>query len=207
MAKGAVFAATPALDQAPALTLPPEAAKAVRVAYRAARVILEYGSGGSTALAADMPGKTVFSVESDGAWATGLRDWFTANPPKADKVVVHHANVGPTGKWGMPTEPDHWQNFHDYPLSVWRLPDFEHPDAVLVDGRFRAACFLHVLFAITRPVTLLFDDYTVRPVYHGVERFAKPVRLHGRMAEFRLEPTRLQNGDLPFILEQFTKVR
>jgi hypothetical protein len=202
-----VFSSAPALTQAPALTLPPAEAAAVQAVYDSASVILEYGSGGSTALAAALPGKTVFSVESDGDWAQGLRDWFSANPPKADKVLIHHADIGPTKKWGNPSGPTHWQRFHDYPLSVWHLPGFSHPDAVLVDGRFRAACFLQVQFAITRPVTLLFDDYSVRPVYHAVERFAKPVRMHGRMAEFRLSPRPVTNADLQLILKLFTQVR
>jgi hypothetical protein len=199
--------ATPGLSKAPILTLPPKEARAVQAAYEKARVILEYGSGGSTALAAGMAGKVIFSVESDGHWAEGLREWFAANPPPAEKVVVHHVDVGPTRKWGIPSNTDHWQSFHTYPLSVWQLADFEHPDVVLVDGRFRAACFLQVLFAISRPVTLLFDDYAPRPGYHAVERFAKPVRMHGRMAEFHLTPMAMQNADLPFVLSQFAIVR
>ena len=59
--------------QRPVLTLPPAEAEALRAAYAIADVILEYGSGGSTALAAEMPGKTVFSVESDAAWLAGMQ--------------------------------------------------------------------------------------------------------------------------------------
>ena len=58
---------------APRLTLPPEAAVALADAYADAGVILEYGSGGSTVLAAGMAGRTVFSVESDAAWLREMR--------------------------------------------------------------------------------------------------------------------------------------
>jgi hypothetical protein len=49
----------------PELTFSPEVAELVRETYAQAQVILEYGSGGSTVLASEMAGKTVFSVESD----------------------------------------------------------------------------------------------------------------------------------------------
>jgi len=198
------FQPAPALTQAPALTLPQAEAAAVRAAYEGAGIILEYGSGGSTVLAAGMAGKQIWSVESDAAWAQGLRDWFTAHPP-ASPVVIHHADVGETGKWGMPVNNQAWARFHTYPLGVWALDGFVHPDVVLVDGRFRAACALAVLFAISRPVTLLWDDYADRPSYHEVERFAKPVRMHGRMARFDLTPTPIQGADLAWIIEQFTR--
>jgi len=198
------FQPAPALTQAPALTLPPEEAAALRAAYAGAAAILEYGSGGSTALAAGMAGKQVWSVESDAAWAQGLRDWFSANPPQA-KVVIHHADVGDTGKWGMPVNNLAWARFHAYPLGVWDLDGFQHPDVVLVDGRFRAACALAVLFRITRPVTLFWDDYADRATYHEVERLAKPVRMHGRMARFDLTPTPVQGADLAWIIDQFTR--
>jgi hypothetical protein len=199
------FKPAPTLTQEPALTLPAISAEAVRRVYGAAKVILEYGSGGSTALAAGMPGKVVFSVESDLGWGTGLRDWFTAHPPKADKVVIHHADIGETGKWGMPVDESGWKSYHQYPLSVWDLPGFLHPDAVLVDGRFRAACFLSVLFKITRPVTLLWDDYGARKPYHEVERLVRPVRMHGRMAEFHLTPMPIPPGELAWVIGQFTR--
>ena len=194
----------PALTQAPALTLPAAEAEGVRAAYGAAGVILEYGSGGSTALAAGLPGKTVFSVESDADWAAGLAAWFSAHPPAAE-VVIHHVDVGPTGKWGTPVGNAAAARFHTYPISVWDRPDFRHPDVVLVDGRFRAACFLTTAFRIARPVTLLWDDYADRPAYHEVERIARPVAMHGRMARFDLMPTPVPAADLAWVIDQFTR--
>ena len=48
----------------PKLTLPEAEASALRAAYAAAEVVLEYGSGGSTVLAAEA-GAEVWAVESD----------------------------------------------------------------------------------------------------------------------------------------------
>jgi hypothetical protein len=50
------------------LTLPADEARLLQDHYARAGVVLEYGSGGSTLLAARL-GKQVFSVESDAAWA------------------------------------------------------------------------------------------------------------------------------------------
>lgn len=205
IASDAQLGPPPAMDTAPRLTLPPAEAQALQQVYARADVILEYGSGGSTVLAAGLPGKRVFSVESDAAWAQGLRDWFGAQPPQADSVVIHHADIGPTGKWGMPVDESGWKRYHEYPLSVWDLPGFLHPDCVLVDGRFRVACFLTVLFKIARPVTLLWDDYANRPGYHEVERLVRPTRMHGRMAAFDLTPMSIPSAELTWVIGQFNR--
>lgn len=188
----------------PALTLPPAETAFLRDGYGAAQVILEYGSGGSTCMAAEMAGKTVFSVESDKAWGEAMQGWFAANPPRA-MVHMHYADVGPTGKWGKPEGDKHWRRYHHYPYSVWSRPDFQHPDVVLVDGRFRAACFLAVLFSISRPVTLYFDDYAARPTYHAVERFGPPAEIQGRLARFELQPTPVPAAMMPWIIDVFTR--
>lgn len=188
----------------PRLTLPAEEAAWLRETYARAASILEYGSGGSTVLAGEMPGKSVTSVESDGNWAAMLEAWFAAHPP-VSPVTIHHVDVGPTKKWGMPASHAHWQRFHRYPLSVWDRPDPPHPDVVLIDGRFRAACLLAVLFRATRPVTVLFDDYGNRPAYHRVESFVKPLELRGRMARFEIEPRAFPTDRMTDVLDIFAR--
>ena len=198
------LSAAPAAAQAPALTLPPAEAEALGAAYGAAEVILEYGSGGSTALAAAMPGKRIFSVESDAAWAAGLGAWFAANPG-ASPVTLHHADIGPTKDWGHPVNAAAFRRWPLYALSVWDREDFVHPDVVFVDGRFRAACFLTTLFRITRPVTLLWDDYADRPAYHEMEDFAPRTGLIGRMAIFDLTPAAIPADRLGQILQTYLR--
>lgn len=186
----------------PELTLPPAAADALRDAYAKADVILEYGSGGSTLVAAELAGKTVFSVESDAKWSADMEGWFRANPP-ASPVVMHHVDVGRTGAWGRPSDPRSFRRWPHYPLSVWKRPDFRHPDVVLVDGRFRTACFLTTLFQITRPVTLLFDDYEGRRYHRRIERFARPARFADRMAIFDLAPRAIPAAEMAQIIDCF----
>lgn len=187
---------------APKLTMPPEEAETVRAAYGAARVILEYGSGGSTLIAADLPDVQVFSVESDADWLAMMKRWFEANPPRA-QVRLHHADIGPTKAWGNPVNNRRVGRWPGYPNSVWDRPDFRQPDTVLIDGRFRLACFLTVALRTAAPVRVLWDDYIDRPAYHAAERLSPIVAHHGRMVEFLLEPQTLAPNDLPWVLEAF----
>lgn len=182
------------------LSLPEKEADRLREAYGQSGVILEYGSGGSTVLAAGMSRKLVFSVESDRNWTLRLQS-FIDRRPSSSAVTVYHVDIGPTGEWGRPINESGWRSYHKYPTRIWDEPFFRHPDVILIDGRFRPACFVNACMRITRPVTVLFDDYTTRPAYSVVERFSKPRRLVGRMAEFYIEPRELSAADLSLLMD------
>jgi hypothetical protein len=183
----------------------PEAEVAcLREAYGDARVILEYGSGASTRTATAMPGKFIMSVESDRDWAMDLQREIDAAKP-ASPAVIHYVNIGPTGAWGRPLDASHWQDFHRYPLDIWNKSFFRHPDVVLIDGRFRPACFMAVCLCIARPVTVLFDDYLTRPAYGVVERILAPLRTVGRMAVFEVVPGLVGPAEIPFAIGQFSE--
>ncbi|MGJ8604686.1 MAG: hypothetical protein ACSHXH_11215 [Marivita sp.] len=194
---------TPVIDR-PVLTFPEEVSDWVRELYARADVILEYGSGGSTVLASEMAGKTVYSVESDPDWCQMMQVYFDHAGTTSD-VTLHYANVGPVGKWGRPKTDAKWARYHRYPNSVWDLDGFKAPDLVLVDGRFRTACVLTAMLRTEKPVTVLFDDYIGRSQYQRIERFVKPVEMRGRMARFEIEPTDLPKRDLTEILTLYTK--
>lgn len=186
----------------PELTLPPAEAEALRAAFAQARVILEYGSGGSTVLVAEMADKTVFSVESDAVWLEKMRAYFAAHQPAA-KLHLHHGDIGLTKEWGHPLDDDDFRKWPDYPTKIWRTKCFAHPDLVLIDGRFRVACFLTTLFSISRPTRVLFDDYLERPVYQAAQDFAAPSAYFGRMAQFDLVPTPIPAQKLGRIVQRF----
>lgn len=198
------FAESPTAFHPPDLTLPTAEAAAVAETYASAATILEYGSGGSTIIAAEMDGKTIFSVESDASWVSGFQAWFAVNKPKAT-VHLHVVDIGITADWGKPVNHRGWRRYHHYPISVWDRDDFVHPDVVLIDGRFRLACFLTTLYRITRPVTVLFDDYKDRPAYHRVETLVQPSTLIGRMARFDLVPRTLAPENMAMFVDAFCR--
>jgi hypothetical protein len=64
----------------PKLTLPAAEGAAVSEYYGEAQKILEYDSGGLTVTAAEMPGKFIFSIESDIDWLNSMNRHFELHP-------------------------------------------------------------------------------------------------------------------------------
>lgn len=171
----------------PEFSFPVEEAREIRATYSRAQVILEYGSGGSTMAASRMKNKLIFAVESDPLWAQRVQQAIDArNLPSP--AILYPVDIGPVGLWGRPVDTRDWKRFYDYPSRIWDEPFFRHPDVVLIDGRFRAACLAVTLMKITRQVTVLFDDYAQRPAYHVVEELVGAPRMVGRMAIFQISP-------------------
>ena len=185
-----------------ALTFGPLEAELVSQSYANCRAVLEYGSGGSTVMAAKL-GKPVVTVESDKAWADRMRETLADHA----NVAVHYVDIGPTKAWGYPDGVEAAGRYHNYPLSVWDRPDIAAPDVVLIDGRFRAACFAATQMRTTLPVTVLFDDYQKRPYYHRVERLAKLERMVGRMGVFTIIPGPIPHDMLTEVIGWFADPR
>ncbi len=156
------------------------------------RFYLEYGSAGSTLLAA-RAGKRFISVNTD--------RWFLRAVGRAigtlssDQRLVH-AHIGPTGPWGKPLRStvrsrNRLQKWRAYAATPWKIiaPD-DAPDLVLVDGRFRVASALLCCQRLhdNRDARILVDDYTARPAYAIIERHADLVGIAGRMAVFSPRP-------------------
>ena len=173
----------------------------VKKHYSAASAILEYGSGGSTVLAAEL-GKPVVSVESDRSWAKQMNG-LLADRHKGAEAAVRHVDIGKTGAWGKPFKTDGALNYHSYPMSVWDSEDFRQPDVILIDGRFRVACFCTTLLRLKQPATVLFDDYEDRERYHIVERLFKPVEKHDRIAVFEIQPTQIPPEEWAWVIQSF----
>lgn len=187
------------------LTLPPDEASLVRDEYSRASSILEYGSGGSTFLAAEVSDCRTVTVESDWSWSATLRKALYRT--KADRnVSVHWVDIGPTGSWGRPKSDVAWSSYPKYALEVWDLPGFSAPDVVLIDGRFRVGCFLACLFKCQKPTRILWDDYVGRENYYVVEKYLKPSHVVGRMAVFDVEPTDVPADSLLEIVSLFSDI-
>lgn len=159
------------------------------------RSYLEYGAGASTLLVADR-GIAAISIESDARYARQVSE---ALPVGLGTRIVP-VDIGVTEAWGyplwiFPTRAAclRWQR---YPLAgpalLHRLPVF--PELVLIDGRFRvASCLAMARAAIEHEASpqILFDDYSLRPHYRGVEAIIGEPEKIGRAALFRIEPAAL----------------
>ena len=159
---------------------------------------LEFGSGGSTMMAARL-GIPTISIESDRRYATHILK--TLGPMSSVKLL--HADIGWTRDWGQPifrnptaSRVSLWRNYVQTALN--NLQAVEFPDFVLVDGRFRQSCALHIADAAILRNTkcdILFDDYADRTFYHTVENFLGKPELIGRSALFKVNPN--NNNRIP----------
>jgi len=148
-------------------------------AVRSAKVYGEYGVGKSTVWVAKNTDAAIIAVETDSKWAVRIR----GNIQK-ENVQITHIDLGNVGNWGRPTGYSRRSEFSSYFNSIW-----EHsptPDVVLIDGRFRVACFLTSYLSAKPGTVIFFDDYVERPQYHVVEEITKPFTSDGRQAIFRV---------------------
>lgn len=172
---------------------------------REAATYLEYGSGGSTVLAAEL-GKRVYSVDSDRIFVTRVREALERHAPDMTlNVTLLYANIGFTREWGQPVfrtsapaRLARWRQYYEKPWASLKQ-DGHVPDMVLVDGRFRVACALRSLQQLmNRPnAILIVDDYVGRDWYGEIERFGEMVDVVGRMAVFRpkaVDPDEIENS-------------
>lgn len=150
---------------------------------------VEYGSGGSTVLAAKMGVPTV-SIESDESFLDMVKTRLSEmGLLEETRNRYLYRDIGPVGPWGRPLRADdpalfsRFRGYSDFPLQDLDLGVF----LVLVDGRFRVASALKSLRSLSgKHGSVVVDDYLDRPEYHVVERFAPLAAMVGRIAVFSI---------------------
>jgi hypothetical protein len=163
----------------------------------------EYGMGQSTLAVAANTSAQVQSVDTALAWVERVETALGALGLPDGRVRLSHVDVGPVGNWGFPLSYDHSDRFADYFVGPWAR-GFE-PDLVLIDGRFRVACFLTSLLHARTGTRLLFDDYSERRYYHIVETFLQPDVRTERQALFSV-PAALDRTAISALLDRFSLV-
>jgi hypothetical protein len=158
---------------------------------KAAQSYLEFGSGGSTFLAAQL-GKSFTTIESDryflGSVRRKIHSAGHAIDPTHQRLLA--IDIGLTEAWGVPVcrkpSPRRVARWKRYCSAPWEEQAGFAPDLILIDGRFRVACALTVALRLGNQSnwTLLFDDYAERPHYRVVEEFLTLTQMAGRMAIF-----------------------
>jgi len=154
-------------------------------ALAVSRCYLEYGSGGSTIYAANVAHvPTVLSTESDVTWRNRVLE--SISDASRSKVHVEYWDIGEVAEWGYPKDQSKIGNYWGYMAQPWRVAKEQNlvPDTVLIDGRFRVACFLFSLLSARIGTKILFDDYLDRPHYFVVEQFCQLKATRGRMGLF-----------------------
>jgi len=167
--------------------MPPEEKEYLVEHLADAGTIVEYGAGGSTVEALRHPSNSVFSVESSEAWLDKVKQQVEDERLPGSFYPIY-CDIGPIKDRGYPLAEDETTRplFPKYAKTVWQvlLQRDLTADFVLIDGRFRVACFVETLQHCTPQTTVLFDDYLNRKAYHIVEEIVRPTEMVGRMAIF-----------------------
>lgn len=142
------------------------------------RVYGEYGCGQSTLWVAANTSALICAVDTSRVWVDKVKDSVIDK----DRADIKWIDLGEVGDWGRPVSYGKREDFNQYTDWIWSQST--RPDCVLVDGRFRVACFLTSLLKAEAGTTIIFDDYTNRPYYHVVEELLPVARQCGRQAIF-----------------------
>ena len=161
----------------------------------------ECGMGQSTLAVARTTRAQVQAVDTALEWRD--RVWAELDPAAQVRTTLLHVDLGPVGNWGFPKSYDRREHIPAYLAGPWQ--DGFDPQLVLVDGRFRVACFLTCLLNAKPGTRILFDDYTERGYYHIVETLLAPTRVTERQALFDV-PSGLDEDAIFGLLAQFTMV-
>jgi len=151
---------------------------------RQANHVLEYGCGGSTALAASYRDLRLFGVESDPVWLRKVEAHPALKSASATgRVSLNYVNIGPTKKWGKPLNENCRHNWPLYSSLPWSTQsDY---DLIFVDGRFRVACILNAVLKAHRDALIMVHDFWNRPHYHVVLPFLDLKKSSGTLGVFQ----------------------
>ncbi len=139
----------------------------------------EYGVGASTNWVLENTQSNIICVDTDKKWIDTIK---VAN--KSSRIKINWINLGDLENWGRPKSYYYRDRFIDYISNVWNFK--QKADVVLIDGRFRVACFLYSLINAKTNSIIIFDDYNNRPHYHIIEEIIPIYEICGRQALFKV---------------------
>jgi len=145
-------------------------------AYKS-RTYGEYGVGYSTLNVRNESDATIIAVDTN---INYLNKWRKAIKPNGNDTLIYY-DIGDISGLGYPVNYQRRNSFIGYFESIW-IQELK-PDFVLIDGRFRVACFLTSVVLANPGTMILFDDYD-REYYHVVEEIIKPFEVNHTQALF-----------------------
>lgn len=152
------------------------------------RFYLEFGCGGSTALALQKSKGMVVSVESDAQWIAKLKESpDIMKAVQAGRLAFYHADIGPVGPWGVPKDESRLKAWKSYYTAPWTFRDFDY-DLVLIDGRFRVMCALAAAIYVGPDTIVTMHDYGNRRGYFDIERYFDFVDQADKLIVMRKRP-------------------
>lgn len=146
----------------------------------------EFGSGGSTVLAASLVQASVTTVDSSKEWLDRVREACVAQQCRVAPTLVH-ADIGVVKELGYPADDTRMGDWHAYHGALRDRDGGVLADLVLVDGRFRVACFVQTLLWGNPDSVIAVHDFT-RPQYQVVHELAREVARAESLSVFVRRP-------------------
>ncbi len=135
---------------------------------------LEFGSGGSTFVAAGLVQTSVTTIDSSVDWLERADEACRVKQCRLTPNLVH-IDIGPTREWGFPTDPASRYRWPAYYEAVWTRPNTYDADLFLVDGRFRVASCLRTLLNCRTDALIMIHDFSSRARYHSIKEVAREI--------------------------------
>jgi len=180
------------LQKRPLVEVPCERQQSAGLGGLGASMMYSIAERTSTVAAITYPNlKSIHVIESSQDWVNNLKvrkDIQTAELNQ--RLHFHMVNIGKTKEWGYPVSESHEAQklFHLYPSAVDGIAADEKLDFVLVDGRFRVACFLHALKHADDNTIIAIHDYDNHRDYSKtVPKYADTVKHAGAFYAFKLK--------------------
>lgn len=162
-----------------------------------AKSYIEYGCGGSTVFAFTQSNTKIICVDTDPSWLEMVLNFI---PGDLSRLDACHVGLGEVTDWGYPTDT----NADGTVYASWPWTRTKDCDLVLIDGRFRVACFAKTMLEAKPGTAVLFEDYFDRNNYKEVEKIASPKSKHGRTALF-IRPGSIDTNLASLLLRRHAK--
>jgi len=144
---------------------------------------LEFGSGGSTCVAANLVKSSVLAIDSSRPWLDKVAQYCADAQVRLTPNLVH-VDLGPLGDWGYPSDPATRESWPAYHRAIWQDPSAANTDLYLIDGRFRIACFLQVLIHADQGAIIMFHDFQSRKYYHIARDLTREIAIADDLSIF-----------------------
>ncbi|MCD9005780.1 hypothetical protein LDO31_05920 [Luteimonas sp. XNQY3] len=160
---------------------------AFKDALQGVETYVEFGCGGSSALALRSGVSRLYITESDRDWVARLRSDAQFNAlERAGAIVCSVPDLGPIGSWGWPKDRSRIENWRDYSSGIWSRVDAP-VDLVFVDGRFRVACTLSSILCSPDGQRIAVHDFWARTHYHVILDYLETEVQVGTLGVFRVK--------------------
>jgi hypothetical protein len=156
------------------------------------KVILEYGSGGST-IQFIKRRKKIYTVESNADFYRYMKSIGMVKKAIGKSAFLKLIDLGNTDTWGRPASLERTENWHQYYTEVWKdiIQNENKVDVILIDGRFRICCCAYSILQLYennwKGTIFMIHDFWNREEYKVLLNFLDEIESQLRLGVFSVK--------------------